>query len=325
MNMPNSMVVSDPLAKFSREGMLKLVAPAKTNLFLGIGERLESGYHEVTTVMHALTLHDVIHMDYKEESSGGLTIQIECCPREGLPDLNIEAKDNIAFKAVRLLAEKLGRTADETVQIRIEKHIPHQAGLGGGSSDAAAALVGAAHFWGIDRQAPEVVAVAAELGSDISFFLHGGCVCLTGMGEVYSHKLEPMKKPLVLIKPEAGVSTALAYQRFDEAPVEIPEALATEALTAFRAEDVPLFNNLTQAAELVLPELAEIRDWVQDQEGITAVLLSGSGSATLAQCETFDDACRISSAAQARGWTTRATTFSSLRAEVVPKGRFQGA
>lgn len=316
------MVVSDPTAKFAREGMLKLVAPAKTNLFLGIGAKRADGYHEVTTIMHALALHDVIHVDYEAESAGGLHIGLECFAREGLPDLEVAAEDNIAVKAIRLLAQKLGRSADETFTMRIEKHIPHQAGLGGGSSDAAAALVGAAHFWGIDRQAPEVLAAAAELGSDVSFFLHGGCVCLTGTGEVYSHKLEPIKDPVVIIKPEDGVSTALAYRNFDANPVPIPEEVAEGALNAARAEEVPLFNNLTAAAQVVLPELADIRTWAQSQTGVQSVLLSGSGSATIAQCRSFDEACRLSSAAQAEGWTARATMFSSLRAEIVPKSRF---
>jgi len=318
---PGRMVIANPLAAFERQGMLKLLAPAKVNLFLGVGALRGDGYHEVTTVMHALSLHDVLHIDYFPESDGGLCVELECHAREGLEDLEIDTEDNLAVRAIRLLAQKLGRDQgqghNETFRIRIEKHIPFEAGLGGGSSNAAAALVGAAHFWGVEPAAPEVIAAASELGSDVCFFLYGGCVCLTGTGEKYSHRLDPMKGSVVLVKPDKGVSTREAYRVFDKEPPPIPADVAQSATTVQRAQEVPLFNNLAPAAESLCLELASVRAWLEDQPGVESVLLCGSGAASFAVCENFDAACKIVAAAQLQGWWARATSFSSLKASFV--------
>jgi len=311
---PEPMFVADPLRAFERQGMLKLVAPAKVNLFLGVGGLRADGYHEVTTVMHALGLHDVVHMDYCPESTGGLTIELNCYGREGIAQPEIPSEDNLVTRAIRLLAKKLSREADESFRIRVEKHIPLEAGLGGGSSDAAAALVGAAKFWELDPLAPEVLAAAAELGSDVSFFLYGGCICLAGTGELFSHRLDPMKKSVLLIKPDKGVSTREAYALFDEDPVLIPTELAQQAQSAVCAEDVPLFNNLAPASEALYPELARVRSWLEVQPEVERALLCGSGSATFALCESFEAACRISALAQLEGWWARTTSFSAMRA-----------
>ncbi len=315
----NPMVVSDPLAAFEKEGMVKLVAPAKVNLFLGVGERRPDGFHNVLTVMHALSLHDVLHMDRYECDEGGLQVETACFAREGLPQLAIASEDNIVTHAVKMLAEKTGRTENESVKIRIEKHIPHEAGLGGGSSDAAAALIGAARLWGLDQGAPEIMETARQLGSDVAFFIYGGCALFSGKGDTFEHELAPMKDCAVLVKPDGGVSTAKAYFLFDEAPQAFPENLVISVREASEAAKVPLFNNLAPASHKTLPILAEIESWAKTQDGARDVLLCGSGSASIIVCETFDQACKISSAAQKQGWWARTTAFSSLRAAVVPK------
>ncbi len=318
-NLAAPMVVADPLAAFEREGMVKLVAPAKVNLYLNIGAKRADGYHEVTTVMHSLALHDILHMDVEAKNGGGLQIEVSCLAREGLEALSISSEDNIVHKAISLLARKIGRTENESVSVRIEKHIPHEAGLGGGSSDAAAALVGAAALWGMKPDAAEVLEAAGELGADVAFFLFGGCACLTGAGEEFDHALEPMKKTAVLVKPDGGVSTSAAYAAFDENPTIIdPEAQAA-AFSAERAEDVPLRNNLVAASESLLPELAEMLAWLSRQDGVEDSLMSGSGSSAFAVCSTFGDACRIVAAARNRGWWARTTAFSSTRAMIVPR------
>lgn len=313
------MVVSDPLAAFEREGMVKLVAPAKVNLYLNIGAKRDDGYHEVATVMHSLALHDVLHMDIEAKSGGGLQVEVSCLAREGLEPLTIPSEDNLAHKAIVLLARKIGRAENELVSVRIEKHIPHEAGLGGGSSDAAAALVGAAALWGVEPDAVEVLEAASELGADVAFFLFGGCACLTGAGEAFDHAIEPMKKTVVLVKPDGGVSTSAAYAAFDENPAIIDPETHAAAFSAERAEDVPLRNNLAAASESLLPELAEALAWLSQQEGVEGSLMSGSGSSAFAVCATFGDACRIVAAARNRGWWARATAFSSTRATVVPR------
>ena len=138
-------------------------------------------------------------------------------------------------------------------------------------------------------------------------------------GELFDHELEAMKKPLVLIKPESGVSTAEAYRTFDGNPQKVDESAAAAAEAAQTACEVPLVNNLSPAAESVLPELADVRAWLHRQAGVEASLLCGSGSTTFAVCRDFNVACSIAAAAQSRGWWARTTMFGSLKAAIVPE------
>ena len=200
----------------------------------------------------------------------------------------------------------------------LEKHIPAEAGLGGGSSDAAAALLGAAHLWGVPADDPRIEEAARSLGADVAFFLHGGCACFTGVGDAFDHALAPMSGNVVLVKPEGGVSTAAAYRAFDEHPTAISEADREAALEAQRAADVPLRNNLVPVSEHLLPALVDIRLWASERADVQRVLMSGSGSAVFMQCATFADAGRVAAEARMRGWWARATMFGSARAAVVP-------
>ena len=284
------------IAGFAGPDAVKLVAPAKVNLFLDIGAKRADGYHEAVSIMHALMLHDVLRMKLAPGRGEGLSVDLSCVAREGLAMLDVPVESNIVAKAVRLLAEKLERTADETVVACLEKHIPAEAGLGGGSSDAAAAL----------------------LGADVAFFLHGGCACFTGVGDAFDHALAPMNGNVVLVKPEGGVSTAAAYRAFDEHPTANSEADREAALEAQRAADVPLRNNLVPVSEHLLPALVDIRLWASERVDVQRVLMSGSGSAVFMQCATFADAGRVAAEARMRGWWARATMFGSARAAVVP-------
>lgn len=306
------------IAGFAGPDAVKLVAPAKVNLFLDIGAKRADGYHEAVSIMHALMLHDVLRMKLAPGRGEGLSVDLSCVAREGLAMLDVPVESNIVAKAVRLLAEKLGRTADETVVACLEKHIPAEAGLGGGSSDAAAALLGAAHLWGVSADDPRIEEAARSLGADVAFFLHGGCACFTGVGDAFDHALAPMNGNVVLVKPEGGVSTAAAYRAFDEHPTAISEADREAALEAQRAADVPLRNNLVPVSEHLLPALVDIRLWASERADVQRVLMSGSGSAVFMQCATFADAGRVAAEARMRGWWARATMFGSARAAVVP-------
>lgn len=300
-------------------GEIRLIAPAKVNLFLDIGDKRADGYHNATTIMHALMLHDVLRMKLDPAAEGGLSMDVCCIPMEGVDPLDVSVEDNIATKAVRLLAQLVGRQDSESMRITIEKHIPAEAGLGGGSSDAAAALVGAAHLWGLPADDERVEQAARQLGADVAFFLHGGCACFNGVGDVFQHALSPMSKSVALIKPEGGVSTKEAYRAFDECPQIIDESERARALAATNAEDVPLRNNLVCASELLLPKLTEVRTWVYDQkDDIVDALMSGSGSAVFVVCRDFSAACRVVAGAKACGWWARTTSFASARAMVMP-------
>lgn len=312
-------------------GAVKVIAPAKVNLFLGIGSRRPDGYHDADNTMHALMLHDVLYIRYapydatwpkdlgEDVPTEGPIIRINCYGREGVEAPGITSEQNIAYKAVRNLAAALGRTECEFLEIRIDKHIPHQAGLGGGSADAAAALVGAAMLWGVPADAPELEAVAQKLGADVAFFLHGGCTRLTGVGEEVDAKLATRKDSVVLIKPEGGLSTAAVYGHFDELAVPLDADLLTKAKAAECAADVPVYNNLAVAAEELMPLLKEIREWLLKQPGVTDAMLCGSGSCTFAVCQDFASASRVVAAAKQKEWWARATSFAPLKAAVAPR------
>lgn len=296
---------------------LKIIAPAKTNLYLGVGPVRQDGFHEVTTVMHTLELHDLIHFDYQPGGTDGLVVDASCYAGKDVEPLEIASKDNLAVRAVYRLAEHLGRDVNETIHMRIDKNIPHKAGLGGGSSNAAAALVAAAQIWGLDTQSPYVLQAASELGSDISFFLYGGCALFSGKGDVFERSLRPMNQELVIIKPFEGVSTAAAYQVFDKNPC-IPSDDVLEQLKLDQiAQDVPLFNGLEEAATTILPELRDVFHWASMQNEAQSVFISGSGSSTIVFCTDVMTACGIAGAAKKKGWWACATNCSSLGAAVL--------
>lgn len=321
---------------------INLIAPAKVNLYLGIGERQSSGYHDALTVMHALSMHDGIRMTHvgagehvtllepcdaaqplrevhvDVEPGSGLVVEATVLWREGIEPLDIPSQDNLACKAVHALAKELGREEDECIRLVIEKHIPHQTGLGGGSADAAAALLGAVHLWGVPATHEAVARVAQALGADVRFFLHGGCMLLEGRGDEPVAELAPRRDSVVIIRPEGGVSTAQAYATFDENPVYPEAAQLEEVRAAKEAQQVPLFNNLQAPAQQLLPELADIAQFASESEGVSGVLLCGSGSGTFAVCDSHITAAALSAAAQAKGYWARTTSFSPIRAALLP-------
>ena len=306
--------------EFRAQGWLKLIAPAKVNLHLAIGARRDDGYHDAVSVMHALNLHDVVYMRRKPadaEEPARPSTRLVACGDVTVPEL--ASDDNIATKAVAKLAERFGRE-DAGIEIRIEKNIPAQGGLGGGSSDAAAALVGAARLWGIDPNDPAIEQTARQLGSDVAFFLHGGCSCYEGTGDVFIRALEPSKRSVALVKPEGGVSTAEAYRAFDAQPQPIPGELADQVRAVAAADDITLFNNLAAASEALMPQLADIRTWLLAQLGVESALLCGSGATTFAVCDSFAQACQVVADARKKGLWARATSFGSARVLVVSTG-----
>ena len=322
MNEELSNITADAVAlqerdEFRARGWLKLIAPAKVNLHLAIGERRPDGYHDAATIMHAVNLHDVVYMRRKlpdAEQPNEPSVRMVSCGDVDAPE--ISSADNIASRAIVALARRLGR-GDAGIEVRIEKNIPAQGGLGGGSSDAAAALVGAAELWGVDPDDPAIEQTAQELGSDVAFFLRGGCSCYEGTGEIFVRALEPSKRAVALVKPEGGVSTAEAYRTFDSQPHPIPEAIVGNARLARRGEDVLLFNNLAAASEAIMPQLADVRTWLEAQEGVEGVLLCGSGATTFAICSDFSEACKVVADARRQGLWARATSFGSARVMAV--------
>lgn len=324
---------------------INLIAPAKVNLFLGIGNRLEDGYHSATTVMHALSMHDRLTMtqvscgehvivvepndpaqpereaEVAVQPGDGLRVVVRNLWTCGIAPLDIPSESNLAYRAIFALAKMLDRKEDETIRVVIEKNIPYQAGLGGGSSDAAAALVGAAQLWGVDPESPALKEAAREIGADVRFFMHGGCALLEGKGDKLVRFLDPRRDSVAVIRPSKGVSTAAAYRLFDEAP-ELFEEATLEAVRAARtAAEVPLGNNLQKPAFALLPDVELARELALSTPGVTNAQVCGSGSAVFAVCESFPVAQALVAQAQRQGFWARATSFSGIRAAVLPSAR----
>lgn len=301
------------------KNVTKIISPAKVNLVLAVGEKQESGFHEVQTIMHSLALHDTLSMRrFNDEGSGeGLQVMLKCESSFTIDPLLIKAEENIAYKAVVELAKALGRTQDETIEMVLNKVIPAEAGLGGGSSNAAAALVGAATLWGVGMEDERVQEVASRLGADVSFFLKGGCARLSGKGDVFEAQLEPRSGFVLLVRPDAGVSTGKAYAAFDEDPV-LPSSEYLSSIAALdAAADVSLYNNLEKAACSVTPVVAQVLEWGRAAAGEENVVLCGSGSAVCCIFDNYQAACEASVEARKHEWWTRVTSFSPLGAAIM--------
>lgn len=301
------------------KNVTKIISPAKVNLVLAVGEKQENGFHEVQTIMHSLALHDTLSMRrFDDEGSGdGLQVMLKCESSFTIDPLLIKAEENIAYKAVVELAKALGRTQDETIEMILNKVIPAEAGLGGGSSNAAAALVGAATLWGVGVEDERVQEVASRLGADVSFFLKGGCARLSGKGDVFEAQLEPRSGFVLLVRPDAGVSTGKAYAAFDEDPV-LPSSEYLSSIAALdAAADVSLYNNLEKAACSVTPVVAQVLEWGRAAAGEENVVLCGSGSAVCCIFDSYQAACEASVEARKHEWWTRVTSFSPLGAAIM--------
>ena len=246
--------------------VLTVQAPAKLNRFLAVLGRRADGFHElelVTTVLEGVPdLADTL----TAEPAEALSLTITGPTGEGLET----GESNLVIRAWRLLEEATRRPLPAA--LRLEKRIPHGAGLGGGSSDAAAALrLGNRLFAaGLDDHA--LLALAARLGSDVPLFLLGGTVLGLGRGErVFPLRPVPLE-PILLVHPGLHVATPSVYRAIQEVGYPFPEALASQAEGAAP----PWRNDLTGAAIWVCPPLAEVRDALLDAGGDP--LLCGSGS-----------------------------------------------
>jgi len=176
---------------------------AKINLYLKIGKKLKSGYHNIQSVMQPVLLHDNISFEKLNED----VIMVQ----SNNPDL--ESKGNLAYKAASLLKE--GLKVKEGVKINIEKNIPMSAGLGGGSSNAANTLVILNKLWDLRLTQKKLIDFGSEIGSDVPFFIAGETSLVEGIG----NKIKPLRKSIsmniVLVNPGIKVSTSWAYRHFD--------------------------------------------------------------------------------------------------------------
>ncbi|MGA2080021.1 MAG: 4-(cytidine 5'-diphospho)-2-C-methyl-D-erythritol kinase [Holophaga sp.] len=242
------------------------LAPAKLNRFLAVLGRRPDGYHDlelVTTVLEGVEdLTDILEAEPAET----LTLELEGPDAEGLP----ADGRNLALRAWRLLEREAGRALP--AHLRLRKRIPHGAGLGGGSSDAAAALKLGCALFGLGLPPARLLALGAELGSDVPLFLLGGTVLGLDRGDrVFPLRPIPLE-PVLIVHPGLYVSTGSVYQSIAQAsyPVPVPcPSLPVGAAPDWR-------NDLTGAAIWACPALADVRAALVDSGG--EPLLCGSGS-----------------------------------------------
>lgn len=262
--------------------MLEELAPAKVNLALAVLGVREDGYHEVDTVMHSIELSDSVYLSAADDT-------VFSCDKLDIPC----GPGNLAYDALQLMRRYTGRR--DGVRIDLRKRVPHGAGLGGGSADAAAVLRGLNRLWKLGMSPSELRWLARQLGTDTVFCLAGGAARGTGRGDVLQ-ALPPLPPTeLVLVKPPATVATAHAYQAYDRA--ERTGAVdVTGMVNALHEGAVGMVSRrLGNVFESVLladmPALAEVKHAARNM-GLP-VLMSGTGSAFFIVAESSREARHI--------------------------------
>jgi 4-diphosphocytidyl-2-C-methyl-D-erythritol kinase len=277
-------------------------APAKLNLFLEVLAKRADGYHDIETLMCPIDLYDTLY--FREEPNGRLELECRCGamavgPGRGWLEDVPAGPDNLAWRAVELLRRRAG--VHRGANLRLVKRIPTAAGLGGGSSDAAAALVAANLAWNLGLSQAELAASAAELGSDVAFFLHGGPAICRGRGEQVEPVVGLGRLSFVVLRPPEGLATATVYRLCRAAGQ--PPAVAP-LVDAFRRGDGAeagrlLFNRLQPAAEQLSPWIRRLRHALA-AEGLWGHGMSGSGSACFGLCRHAAEARRLARRVRAR-------------------------
>jgi 4-diphosphocytidyl-2-C-methyl-D-erythritol kinase len=245
------------------QSLHNVLAPAKLNLFLHITGRRADGYHLLQSVFMLIDWYDTLHFDVKLDG----TIQ--------RIDLNTPLPaDDLIVRAARALQSASGTTLG--AEIRIDKQIPAQAGMGGGSSDAATTLLALNKLWGLNWPVSKLLPLGLALGADVPFFLHGHNAWVEGIGEKISPVLVPPSR-FVVIKPNAGIETA---QIFGSPALE--RATKTATIFDFAAQPYDFGrNDLQPVAQALCPEIEMALQWLQSF-GLKP-RMTGSGSAVFAQ------------------------------------------
>jgi 4-diphosphocytidyl-2-C-methyl-D-erythritol kinase len=288
----------------------EILAPAKLNLYLEVLGRRDDGFHELETVMTRVRVFD--QLAWSPEKSGSFSLTYHPATPRSIQRLAPANQRNLAWRAFELLGQSAG--IEPHGQATLFKRIPVQAGMGGASSDAAAALVLANSAWGVHYPVDRLAALAAELGSDVPFFLAGGPAICRGRGERIERISRIPRLHLVIAKPPGGVSTPAAFQ-----------ALAAPALTSNTARNsqgeltqlVQCLQRgaLTQAARQMVNRLqsaaAGLSPWIGKLQqafartDCLAHMMTGSGSAYFGVARSARHALVIARRLAAQGWEGR--------------------
>ena len=246
---------------------MQVFAPAKINLSLKILSRRKDGFHEIETLIAPVSLHDEIKIDKIDRGKG---IEFRC------DDTSVpRGEDNLVVRVAKsfFAATKL----TPAVSIELKKKIPHGAGLGGGSSDAAATLLALNRLFETKLSREELAKLGSEIGSDVPFFIFESAALCRGRGELVTPVQLPEQLSILLLKPDFVVATAWAYSRWHDSR-EIPDV--TYAVQEFAGQT--FVNDLERPVFEKFVFLAELKMWLLRQPEVGAVLMSGSGSTVFA-------------------------------------------
>jgi 4-diphosphocytidyl-2-C-methyl-D-erythritol kinase len=295
--------------RYGTSGSIRVRVPAKINLHLGVGPLRPDGFHELTTIYHAISLYDEISARKGDQ----LTLTME---GEGAGTLPLD-DGNLAIRAAQLLAKVAGVPGHARLHLR--KQIPIAGGLAGGSADAAATLVACDALWGLNMSREDLALAAAELGSDVPFLVLGGTALGTGHGEAVSPVLARANTwHWVIAIAHGGLSTPAVYAELDRqraiglapAPLGSPDDL----MAALRQSDPEIladaFGNDMQTASLALwPALAETLDAGHDA-GALVGMISGSGPSCVFLAASAPHAMAVAERMNASGTCHRALVAS---------------
>ena len=246
---------------------------AKINWFLRVLGKRADGYHELCTLFQMVSLHDTLR--FAESDILELTCDIPSVPTDDR---------NLIIKAAKALRETSG--TKRGAKIHLEKRIPSPGGLGGGSSNAAVALIGLARVWQLDIEMFELHKIAAGLGSDVPFFLYGGTALGFGRGEIVESVGDISEPRMLVVTPDVDVSTASAYRRIDASRLTNEGVESILRVCRFMAKsgdlrDGTLVNDLESSVFSAEPEIARVKEKLLDF-GAVNTAMSGSGASVFA-------------------------------------------
>lgn len=248
-----------------------LLAPAKLNLFLDITGRRSDGYHLVNMVMQSVSLYDEVTLITDED---GEEIKIECSDRLVPCD-----ETNTAYKAVKLFFEHAG-IAPVGITVRIKKNIPSQAGMAGGSTDAAAVLIGLNELFRTGLSKHELAEIGEKIGADVPFCVYGGTMTAEGIGTILTPLPDMPDCSFAVVKPDINISTAEAYRKSDEVGYDFlknPDRVVNGICSGDIGEIAKGLYNKFEAV-VNIPEIKEIKS-AMIRAGALGACLTGSGSA----------------------------------------------
>lgn len=258
-------------------------AYAKINLMLDITGKLENGYHTLYSVMQTVSLHDTVEVT--RNKSGKITVE---CPFDGVP----QGEENIAYKAAESFFDYC-KISDRGVHIKIDKRIPHGAGLGGGSADAAAVINVLCSLYDIGLRNIELIKIAARVGADVPFCLFGGTALAQNIGDVLSPLPDLPECYIIIAKPQEQVKTELAYGAYDSVADRIRHFDRQSIISAVMSGNL---NKICIRCGNVFEQCIEVCDRVliksvMRKYGAKATCMSGSGTAVFGIFEDKLSAC----------------------------------